>query len=132
MSKPLPGGDTEPWYRQFWPWFIFLLPATAAATRRRSSSSLPAPSAKGSVSVPSIYLGLRIMIPLHAGAVTQSHGKNCKISGKCHNGTSLDQSQMGEFGSPPNALSWMTLIILVWLQKRRRGTTLIVIQVWGL
>jgi len=29
MSRLLPGGDTEPWYRQFWPWFIFLLPATA-------------------------------------------------------------------------------------------------------
>ena len=29
MSKNLPGGDTEPWYRQFWPWFVFLLPATA-------------------------------------------------------------------------------------------------------
>lgn len=28
MRPPLPGGDAEPWYRQFWPWFIFLLPAT--------------------------------------------------------------------------------------------------------
>jgi hypothetical protein len=28
MRPTLPGGDTEPWYRQFWPWFIFLLPAT--------------------------------------------------------------------------------------------------------
>jgi len=27
MSEPFPGGDTEPWYRQFWPWFIFSLPA---------------------------------------------------------------------------------------------------------
>ncbi|MCB1700734.1 MAG: FixH family protein [Pseudomonadales bacterium] len=28
MTKPgLPGGDTEPWYRQFWPWFLILLPA---------------------------------------------------------------------------------------------------------
>jgi len=22
-------GDCRPWYRQFWPWFLFLLPATA-------------------------------------------------------------------------------------------------------
>ena len=28
MSEPFPGGDTEPWYRQFWPWFIFSLPAS--------------------------------------------------------------------------------------------------------
>jgi uncharacterized protein len=27
MNRDLPGGDTEPWYRQFWPWFIFGLPA---------------------------------------------------------------------------------------------------------
>jgi hypothetical protein len=26
--RNLPGGDTEPWYRQFWPWFLILLPAT--------------------------------------------------------------------------------------------------------
>lgn len=26
MSKIYPGGDTKPWYRQFWPWFIFSLP----------------------------------------------------------------------------------------------------------
>ncbi len=24
----LPGGDTQPWYRQFWPWFLILLPAS--------------------------------------------------------------------------------------------------------
>jgi hypothetical protein len=23
-----PGGDTEPWYRQFWPWFLIMLPAS--------------------------------------------------------------------------------------------------------
>jgi len=28
MSASLPGGDTQPWYRQFWPWFLILLPAT--------------------------------------------------------------------------------------------------------
>ena len=27
MNKPLPREDSEPWYRQFWPWFIFSLPA---------------------------------------------------------------------------------------------------------
>jgi uncharacterized protein len=27
MNAGLPGGDTEPWYKQFWPWFIFGLPA---------------------------------------------------------------------------------------------------------
>ena len=27
MHKPLPGGDTLPWYRQFWPWFLITLPA---------------------------------------------------------------------------------------------------------
>lgn len=26
MNRQLPGGDTEPWYKQFWPWFIFGLP----------------------------------------------------------------------------------------------------------
>ena len=26
MHKPLPGGDTLPWYRQFWPWFLITLP----------------------------------------------------------------------------------------------------------
>ena len=24
----LPGGDSIPWYRQFWPWFLILLPAS--------------------------------------------------------------------------------------------------------
>lgn len=28
MNKTLPGGDTQPWYRQFWPWFLIGLPAT--------------------------------------------------------------------------------------------------------
>lgn len=28
MKAPLPGGDTQPWYRQFWPWFLIMLPAT--------------------------------------------------------------------------------------------------------
>lgn len=28
MNRPLPIEDTEPWYRQFWPWFIIALPAT--------------------------------------------------------------------------------------------------------
>jgi uncharacterized protein len=28
VTKPLPGGDTLPWYRQFWPWFLILLPAS--------------------------------------------------------------------------------------------------------
>ena len=28
MKAILPGGDTEPWYRQFWPWFLILLPAS--------------------------------------------------------------------------------------------------------
>lgn len=28
MNKRLPREDDEPWYRQFWPWFLILLPAT--------------------------------------------------------------------------------------------------------
>jgi hypothetical protein len=28
MSRKLPIEDTEPWYRQFWPWVLILLPAT--------------------------------------------------------------------------------------------------------
>jgi hypothetical protein len=24
----LPGGDSKPWFRQFWPWFLIILPAT--------------------------------------------------------------------------------------------------------
>ncbi len=28
MSRHFPGGDTEPWYRQFWPWVLILLPAS--------------------------------------------------------------------------------------------------------
>ena len=28
MSRQLPIEDTEPWYRQFWPWFIIALPTT--------------------------------------------------------------------------------------------------------
>ena len=27
MSNPIPGNDTKPWYRQFWPWFLMALPA---------------------------------------------------------------------------------------------------------
>jgi hypothetical protein len=27
MKANFPGGDTQPWYRQFWPWFLILLPA---------------------------------------------------------------------------------------------------------
>jgi hypothetical protein len=27
MTKPIPGEDTKPWYRQFWPWFLMALPA---------------------------------------------------------------------------------------------------------
>lgn len=28
MSKRLPIEDTQPWYRQFWPWFLIMLPAS--------------------------------------------------------------------------------------------------------
>ena len=28
MNKRLPREDTQPWYRQFWPWFLILLPAS--------------------------------------------------------------------------------------------------------
>ncbi|RLQ21469.1 hypothetical protein DWB85_11945 [Seongchinamella sediminis] len=28
MNKRLPREDSEPWYRQFWPWFLILLPAS--------------------------------------------------------------------------------------------------------
>lgn len=28
MKPALPGSDTKPWFRQFWPWFLILLPAT--------------------------------------------------------------------------------------------------------
>ncbi|TDG12035.1 hypothetical protein E2F43_16900 [Seongchinamella unica] len=28
MNKRFPQEDNEPWYRQFWPWFLILLPAT--------------------------------------------------------------------------------------------------------
>ncbi len=28
MNKHFPDGDTEPWYRQFWPWVLILLPAS--------------------------------------------------------------------------------------------------------
>jgi len=28
MSRILPVEDTQPWYRQFWPWFLILLPAS--------------------------------------------------------------------------------------------------------
>lgn len=28
MTRRLPGPDTRPWFRQFWPWFLILLPAT--------------------------------------------------------------------------------------------------------
>jgi len=28
VTKSIPGGDTQPWYRQFWPWFLILLPAS--------------------------------------------------------------------------------------------------------
>ena len=27
MNKPLPGADTKPWYKHFWPWFLMALPA---------------------------------------------------------------------------------------------------------
>ncbi len=28
MNKPVPGNDTKPWYRHFWPWFLMALPAS--------------------------------------------------------------------------------------------------------
>ena len=28
MSNRLPREDTLPWYRQFWPWFLIMLPAS--------------------------------------------------------------------------------------------------------
>ncbi len=28
MTRPLPREDSQPWYRQFWPWFLILLPAS--------------------------------------------------------------------------------------------------------
>jgi len=28
MSRQLPPEDTTPWYRQFWPWFLIMLPAS--------------------------------------------------------------------------------------------------------
>ncbi|MCB1680269.1 MAG: FixH family protein [Halioglobus sp.] len=28
MARRLPAADTEPWFRQFWPWFLILLPAS--------------------------------------------------------------------------------------------------------
>lgn len=28
MNNHLPREDSEPWYRQFWPWFLIMLPAT--------------------------------------------------------------------------------------------------------
>lgn len=28
MNKRLPPEDSQPWYRQFWPWFLILLPAS--------------------------------------------------------------------------------------------------------
>ena len=28
MKPALPGTDTKPWFRQFWPWFLILLPAS--------------------------------------------------------------------------------------------------------
>lgn len=28
MTRPIDKGDTLPWYRQFWPWFLILLPAS--------------------------------------------------------------------------------------------------------
>jgi hypothetical protein len=28
VTRPLPGGDTRVWYRQFWPWFLIILPAS--------------------------------------------------------------------------------------------------------
>jgi hypothetical protein len=32
VNKPsLPGGDSTAWYRQFWPWFLIMLPASVVA-----------------------------------------------------------------------------------------------------
>ena len=28
MSRRIPPEDTQPWYRQFWPWFLISLPAS--------------------------------------------------------------------------------------------------------
>jgi uncharacterized protein len=28
VTRHLPGGDTQPWFRQFWPWFLIALPAS--------------------------------------------------------------------------------------------------------
>ena len=28
MTRQFSGADTRPWYRQFWPWFLILLPAS--------------------------------------------------------------------------------------------------------
>jgi len=28
MNSPLAAADTQPWYRQFWPWFLIILPGS--------------------------------------------------------------------------------------------------------
>ena len=28
MTRQIPDGDTRPWHRQFWPWFLIMLPAS--------------------------------------------------------------------------------------------------------